>query len=62
MERMELLQEDGYVIDPNLSFWYNDVDPLTLFYGSAGTFYIRLIVTDDEEKIGTVLETITILE
>jgi len=24
--RMDILKEDGYVIDPDLSFWYNDVD------------------------------------
>jgi len=26
MERMELIKQDGFVIDPMLSFWYNDVD------------------------------------
>ena len=26
MERMQLLKADGYIIDPKLSFWYNDVD------------------------------------
>jgi len=26
IERMELIQEDGYVIDPDLAFFFNDVD------------------------------------